>query len=82
MNNNYSVGNIQPEWNDGMAQTLTFIVTEDCNLRCKYCYVTHKSKNKVMKLETAIKFIDYIYKKRGCNIGFHRWRTVIRSFID
>lgn len=26
MNNNYSVGNIQPEWNDGMAQTLTFIV--------------------------------------------------------
>lgn len=54
MNNNYSVGNIQPEWNDGMAQTLTFIVTEDCNLRCKYCYVTHKSKNKVMKLETAI----------------------------
>lgn len=31
MNNNYSVGNIQPEWNDGMAQTLTFIVTEDCN---------------------------------------------------
>lgn len=38
MNNNYSVGNIQPEWNDGMAQTLTFIVTEDCNLTCmNYC---------------------------------------------
>lgn len=60
MNNNYSVGNIQPEWNDGMAQTLTFIVTEDCNLRCKYCYVTHKSKNKVMKLETAIKFMLFM----------------------
>ena len=25
------VGNIQPEWNDGMAQTLTFIVTIFCN---------------------------------------------------
>lgn len=31
MNNNYSVGNIQPEWNDGMAQSF-------CGLTCKnYC---------------------------------------------
>ena len=77
MNNNYSVGNIQPEWNDGMAQTLTFIVTEDCNLRCKYCYVTHKSKNKVMKLETAIKFIDYILE----DTKFIKSEAVILDFI-
>ena len=37
-----------------------FIVTEDCNLRCKYCYITHKSSNKKMSFEVAKKFIDYI----------------------
>ena len=52
------------EWmadREGGAQTLSFIVTEDCNLRCKYCYVCHKKSNHVMTLETAKKFINYVY---------------------
>lgn len=56
----YTVGLVDSEWGKGVAQTITFIVTEDCNLRCKYCYVTHKSKNKVLSLDTAKKFIDYL----------------------
>ena len=44
----YKVGSPIPIWKEGMAQTLTFIVTEDCNLRCKYCYITHKSSGKKM----------------------------------
>ena len=56
----YTVGRMRPEWGKGGAQSLTFVVTEDCNLRCKYCYVTHKSKGKVLNLETAKKFIDYL----------------------
>lgn len=43
------------------AQTLDFIVTEDCNLRCKYCYICHKKSNHVMTLETAKKFINYLF---------------------
>ena len=61
MNNNmYKVGTQIPSWKDGIAQSLTFIVTEDCNLRCRYCYITHKASNKKMSFEVAKKFIDYI----------------------
>lgn len=31
----YTVGRMRPEWGKGGAQSLTFVVTEDCNLRCK-----------------------------------------------
>ena len=57
---NYTVGKRMTEWGYGNAQSITFIVTEDCNLRCKYCYITHKSSNKKMSFEVAKKFIDYI----------------------
>lgn len=56
----YSVGADISMWKDGMAQTITFVVTEDCNLRCKYCYITHKTSTKRMNFETAKKFIDLV----------------------
>ncbi len=56
----YSVGTRDSSWKSGEAQTITFIVTHDCNLRCKYCYITHKSDGKRMDFEVAKKFIDYI----------------------
>ena len=59
MSGKYTIGKTPPTWSDS-AQSITFIVTEDCNLRCKYCYITHKTSNKRMKFETAKKFIDYI----------------------
>lgn len=59
MNEQYTVGKAPTQWSE-TAQTITFIVTEDCNLRCKYCYITHKASNKRMNFETAKKFIDYI----------------------
>ena len=55
----YKIGKTPPQWSS-KAQTITFVVTEDCNLRCKYCYITHKASNKKMSFETAKKFIDYI----------------------
>lgn len=55
----YTVGKAPMQWSE-TAQTITFIVTEDCNLRCKYCYITHKASNKRMNFDTARKFIDYI----------------------
>lgn len=56
----YSVGLRPTSWKSDGAQTITFIVTDDCNLRCKYCYITHKSAEKKMSLDTAKKFVDYI----------------------
>lgn len=57
----YKMGQWIKEWHEHEAHNLTFIVTEDCNLRCKYCYVTHKADNARMKFDTAKKFIDYIF---------------------
>lgn len=56
----YKVGTRMSSWEGGATQSLTFIVTEDCNLRCKYCYITHKASNKKMNFEVAKKFIDYV----------------------
>lgn len=35
------------------------VLTEECQLRCKYCYEKHSSKR--MSLDTAIKIVDYIF---------------------
>lgn len=44
---------------DGL--TVTFLVTENCNLRCKYCYEINK-KNKFMTLDVAKNAIDNLIK--------------------
>lgn len=42
----------------GLAcKTLTFQVTDDCNLACTYCYQTNKG-TRVMKFEDAKKFVE------------------------
>lgn len=41
------------------VKTVTFQVTDDCNLRCTYCYQINKGK-RVMTLDTAKKFIDLL----------------------
>ena len=64
MSKSYSIGKMDGMWGSdesgNIAQTITFVVTEDCNLRCKYCYITHKSSKKQMPLLVAKKFIDYV----------------------
>lgn len=54
------MANPPKEWMEGAAKTVTFSVTEDCNLRCKYCYMTDKSHGKRMDFQTAKKAVDYI----------------------
>lgn len=56
----YLMGKGIEEWQSGKAHDITFIVTEDCNLRCKYCYQVHKNNKKNMDLETAKKAVDHI----------------------
>lgn len=42
-----------------MTKSITFQVTDACNLACSYCYQINKGK-RVMSLETAKKFIDLL----------------------
>ena len=41
------------------AKDITLQITENCNMRCTYCYQHHKTNNK-MSFETATKTIDLI----------------------
>lgn len=51
---------IRHEWQEGVAKSITFIVTKDCQLACKYCYLVGKNSNERMSWEIAKKAIDYI----------------------
>ena len=48
------------QWQAGLAKTITFIVTKDCQLACKYCYLVGKNSNERMTWNVAKKAIDYI----------------------
>lgn len=47
-------------WQTGIAKSITFIVTKDCQLACKYCYLVGKNEKERMSWETAKAAIDYI----------------------
>ena len=47
-------------WQSGEAKNITFIVTKDCQLACKYCYLVGKNTKERMSWEIAKKAIDYI----------------------
>lgn len=53
------MGNIKI-WQSGMAKNITFIVTKDCQLACKYCYLVGKNSKERMPWEVAKQAIDYI----------------------
>lgn len=47
-------------WQSGIARNITFIVTKDCQLACKYCYLVGKNVKERMSWNTAKTFIDYV----------------------
>ena len=47
-------------WQDGISKSITFIVTKDCQLACKYCYSVGKNTKERMTWEVAKQAIDYI----------------------
>lgn len=59
------MGKLSPAWNEGISKSITFCVTEDCNLACKYCYMTGKNDKIKMTLETARKAVDYLLTNPG-----------------
>lgn len=52
---------LRKSWGDGTAsKNITFIVTKDCQLACKYCYLVGKNESERMSWEIAKQAIDYI----------------------
>ncbi|MDE7433354.1 MAG: Cys-rich peptide radical SAM maturase CcpM [Lachnospiraceae bacterium] len=57
---------------ENSLSTLTLQVTQNCNLRCKYCvysgsYVNRTHANKRMNWTTAKKSIDFLYQHSNCS---------------
>lgn len=48
------------DWNENIAKNITFIVTKDCQLACKYCYLVGKNSKERMTWEIAKQAIDYM----------------------
>lgn len=55
-----NIKKIQPTWQEGRTKNITFIVTKDCQLACKYCYLVGKNNKERMDWSIAKKAIDYI----------------------
>ena len=65
------------------VKTVTFQVTEDCNLCCTYCYQINKSKN-TMSFETAKAFVDLLIEdsyKENTYVSLTSTAGVIVEFI-
>jgi len=62
--NNVAMGEYEPTWQSGLAKSVTFIVTEDCQLRCGYCYIVGKNNFNKMPFAVAKTAIDYILRNR------------------
>lgn len=54
------MGSLGESYGGGNIQCITFCVTEECNLRCKYCYMVHKNNFRHMTLDVAKKAVDYL----------------------
>ena len=66
-------------WQEGMAKNITFIVTKDCQLACKYCYLVGKNEKERMSWETARAAIDYILDHE--NDEMFNTESVVFDFI-
>ena len=52
-------------WQEGLSKNITFIVTKDCQLACKYCYLVGKNAKERMSWDIAKKAIDYILSRES-----------------
>ena len=66
-------------WQEGEAKEITFIVTKDCQLACKYCYLVGKNSDERMSFEVAKKAVDYILGQE--NNRLFQQKSVIWDFI-
>ena len=68
---------------DCLPKTITFQVTDSCNLRCTYCYQINKG-TRVMSFETAKQFVDLLIEdsyKEDTFVSLKKTPGVIFEFI-
>lgn len=68
---------------NGSIKTITFQVTENCNLCCTYCYQINKSENR-MSFETAKAFVDLLIDdsyKKDSYVSLESTTGIIVEFI-
>ena len=69
----------QLAWKSGTSKNITFIVTKDCQLACKYCYLVGKNENERMPFRIATAAIDYIISnEEDSNFAYE---SVVWDFI-
>ncbi|MCD8282885.1 MAG: 4Fe-4S cluster-binding domain-containing protein, partial [Prevotella sp.] len=71
------IAKVKESWQSGIAKNITFIVTKDCQLACKYCYLVGKNSKERMPWKIAKQAIDYIL---SCEKDM-REESVIWDFI-
>lgn len=64
-------------WQEAAVKNITFIVTKDCQLACKYCYLVGKNSDERLSFEVAQKAIDYILSNKDYLIN----SSVVWDFI-
>ncbi|MBQ8810744.1 MAG: radical SAM peptide maturase, CXXX-repeat target family [Bacteroidales bacterium] len=69
----------QKGWQEGMAKNITFIVTKDCQLACKYCYLVGKNTKEQMSWDVAKHAIDYILDNEYDDV--FSYESVVWDFI-
>ena len=69
----------EKSWQEGMAKNITFIVTKDCQLACKYCYLVGKNEKERMPWEIAKAAIDYVLDHE--NDTDFAYESVVWDFI-
>ena len=72
-----AIGEPDSSWQSGLAKTITFIVTEACQLRCGYCYIIGKNETNRMTFTVAKASVDYILRNRK----LFNEKSVIWDFI-
>ena len=53
-------GNLN-DWQSGTVKNITFIVTKDCQLACKYCYLVGKNEKERMSWEVAKAAVEFAW---------------------
>lgn len=57
--NEYTMGRQNSGWHARDGRQISFIVTQNCNLRCKYCYMVNKNDEHKMTFQVAKDGIDF-----------------------
>lgn len=72
-----NIKELREPWEGGVAKNITFIVTKDCQLACKYCYLVGKNDKERMSWEVAKKAVDYILTQEN----YFKEKSVVWDFI-